>query len=82
MLANPSNTSCWLLSSPSLVNYHRSFKNFCFTCRYYKLSFIANGALVIRWDDTNSQIPRVNKTDDDFDDFIVRVDDRQECLDK
>jgi hypothetical protein len=36
----------------------------------------------IRWDDTNSKIPRVNKNDGDFDDFIVRAGGYQECLDK
>ncbi len=45
-------------------------------------SALANGGAVIRWDDTNSQIPRVNQDDNDFDDFIVKVGGYEECLDK
>lgn len=36
----------------------------------------------IRWDDTNSQIPRVNQNDNDFDDFIIKAGGHEECLDK
>lgn len=45
-------------------------------------SALANGGVVIRWDDTNSQIPRVNQNDGDFDDFIVRAGGHEECLDE
>ncbi|MGD1910888.1 MAG: hypothetical protein ACFB2X_08550 [Rivularia sp. (in: cyanobacteria)] len=45
-------------------------------------SALANGGAVIRWDDTNSQIPRVNQNDNDFDDFIVKVGGHEKCLDK
>ncbi|MGB3654391.1 MAG: hypothetical protein WBA41_24725 [Rivularia sp. (in: cyanobacteria)] len=45
-------------------------------------SALANGGVLIRWDDTNSKIPRVYKTDSDFDDFIVKAGGHQECLDE
>ncbi|MBV6622261.1 MAG: hypothetical protein KI793_04775 [Rivularia sp. (in: Bacteria)] len=45
-------------------------------------SALANGGVMIRWDDTNSQIPRVNQNDNDFDDFIIRAGGYEECLDK
>ncbi len=45
-------------------------------------SALANGGVVIRWDDTNSQIPRVNQNDNDFDDFIVKAGGHEECLDQ
>ncbi|MGD1911363.1 MAG: hypothetical protein ACFB2X_11025 [Rivularia sp. (in: cyanobacteria)] len=45
-------------------------------------SALASGTGVfIRWDDTNSQIPRVAGNDGDFDDFIVRAGGYEECLD-
>jgi hypothetical protein len=34
----------------------------------------------IRWDDTNSRIPRVDQNDNDFDDFIVRAGGYEEYL--
>ncbi|MEB3218151.1 MAG: hypothetical protein VKN72_18235 [Nostocales cyanobacterium 94392] len=44
-------------------------------------SSLASGTGVfIRWDDTNSQIPRVNQSDNDFDDFIVRAGGYEKCL--
>ncbi|MEM9926636.1 MAG: hypothetical protein AAF915_23275 [Cyanobacteria bacterium P01_D01_bin.50] len=45
-------------------------------------SALANGGALIRWDDTNSQIPRVNQNDNDFDDFIIRAGGHEKCLDK
>ena len=45
-------------------------------------SALANGGVTIRWDDTNSQIPRVNQNDNDFDDFIIKAGGHEECLDK
>ena len=45
-------------------------------------SALANGGDTIRWDDTNSQIPRVNQNDNDFDDFIIKAGGHEECLDK
>ena len=45
-------------------------------------SALANGGVLIRWDDTNSQIPRVNRNDNDFDDFIIKAGGHEECLDK
>ncbi|MEO1376523.1 MAG: hypothetical protein AAFW70_19940 [Cyanobacteria bacterium J06635_10] len=45
-------------------------------------SALANGGALIRWDDTNSQIPRVNQNDNDFDDFIIRAGGHEKCLDE
>jgi len=45
-------------------------------------SALANGGVIIRWDDTNSQIPRVDKNDNDFDDFIVKAGGYEECIDE
>ncbi|MEM6753137.1 MAG: hypothetical protein AAF630_09235 [Cyanobacteria bacterium P01_C01_bin.38] len=43
---------------------------------------LANGGVLIRWDDTNSEIPRVNKNDNDFDDFIIRAGGDEVCIDE
>lgn len=45
-------------------------------------SALAKGGVLIRWDDTNSEIPRVNKNDNDFDDFIIRAGGYEECIDE
>ncbi|MGB3642715.1 MAG: hypothetical protein WBA39_34790 [Rivularia sp. (in: cyanobacteria)] len=45
-------------------------------------SALSNGAVLIRWDDTNSKIPRVNKNDNDFDDFIIRAGGHEECIEE
>ncbi|MEO0844197.1 MAG: hypothetical protein AAFS12_08790 [Cyanobacteria bacterium J06632_19] len=44
-------------------------------------SSLGNGGVIIRWDDSNSQIPRINKSDNDFDDFIVMAGGFEECAD-
>lgn len=45
-------------------------------------SKLANGGVLIRWDDTNSQIPRVDRNDNDFDDFIIRAGGHEICIDE
>lgn len=45
-------------------------------------SELANGGVLIRWDDTNSKIPRVYRNDNDFDDFIVRAGGHEICIDE
>ncbi len=40
----------------------------------------SGNGVFIRWDDTNSRIPRVDKNDNDFDDFIVKAGGYEEYL--